>query len=141
MEEEQETDKTVPAVRSGPKPKSLVKSEFEGIPVGRNNKVIDPVMVEKLAGLGCKDIEIAKFFGIAENTLRYNFRDQLEYGRENLKVTLRTAMIKTALNGNAAVQIFLAKNLLGMSDNPKTSKDPQSLEDHSKENKDEGTDS
>jgi hypothetical protein len=110
-------DESTPT-RTGPKPKTLVKSEYHGIPVGRDNKVIDPVMVEKLAGLGCKDKEIANFFGIAENTLRYNFSENLVYGRENLKVTLRTAMIKTALSGNAAVQIFLAKNLLGMKDAP-----------------------
>jgi len=48
-------------------------------------------------------------------------------GRQDMKTTLRTAMIKNALNGNAALQIFLAKNFLGMSDNPNMGEDNKPL--------------
>ena len=106
-------------LKPGPKAKQLVESTYMGIPVGRDKKVIDPEEVEKLAALGCRDKEIANFFGIKEDTLRYNFDDQLTVGRENLKITLRRAMLDNACRGmNAAVQIFLAKNILGMSDQP-----------------------
>jgi hypothetical protein len=51
----------------------------------------------------------------------------MEKGREDLKHTLRRAMIKNALSGNAALQIFLAKNMLGMSDTPNQSEDKKPL--------------
>lgn len=106
-----------PRGKTGPKPKELVTAEYLGIPVGRDKKVIDPLEVEKLAALGCRDNEIANWFGIKEDTLRYNFTDNLVKGREDLKITLRRAMLDNACrNMSAAVQIFLAKNILGMSD-------------------------
>ena len=98
--------------------KTAIK-EVEGLVVGRDKKIIPPEDVYKLAALGCKDIEIADWFGIDNNTLRYNFSAELIKGREALKQSLRRAMLHNAIsNNNAAVQIFLAKNLLGMSDNP-----------------------
>lgn len=88
-----------------------------GLVVGRNQVVVPPEEVEDLASLGCTDRDIANWFGIDENTLRYSFSDNLIKGRENLKISLRRAMLKNAcVNLNAAVQIFLAKNMLGMSD-------------------------
>jgi hypothetical protein len=93
--------------------------EIEGVVVGRDKKVIPPEDVQKLAALGCKDIEICDWFGIDGNTLRYNFSVELIKGRESLKQSLRRAMLNNAINhNNAALQIFLAKNFLGMSDNP-----------------------
>ena len=116
------------SLKPGPKPKELVESTYLGIPVGRDKKVIDPEEVEKLAALGCRDNEIANFFGIKEDTLRYNFADNLTKGREDLKITLRRAMLNNACkNMNAAVQIFLAKNILGMSDNGMESDDKKPL--------------
>jgi hypothetical protein len=89
-----------------------------GLVVGRNKIVVPPQEVEDLASIGCTDRDIANWFGINEDTLRYNFADNLVKGRENLKISLRRAMLKNAgVNLNAEVQIFLAKNMLGMSDN------------------------
>lgn len=89
-----------------------------GLVVGRNKIVVPPTEVEDLASLGCTDRDIANWFGINEDTLRYSFADNLLKGRENLKISLRRAMLKNAcVNMNAAVQIFLAKNMLAMSDN------------------------
>lgn len=114
--------------KTGPKPKELVEATYKGLPVGRDKKVIDPEDVEKLAALGCRDNEIANWFGINEDTLRYNFKDNLTKGRENLKITLRRAMLNNAcVNNNAAVQIFLAKNILGMSDAPSQTDDKNPL--------------
>jgi hypothetical protein len=90
----------------------------EGKLIGRNNVVIPPEEVEDLAALGCTNVDIANWFGVTEQAIRYNFSENLTKGRETLKISLRRAMLKNAcVNLNAAVQIFLAKNMLGMSDN------------------------
>jgi hypothetical protein len=89
-----------------------------GLIVGRNQVVVPPEEVEDLASLGCTNTDISNWFGIDDSTLTYNFKQELIKGRENLKISLRRAMLKNAcVNLNAAVQIFLAKNMLGMSDN------------------------
>ena len=102
--------------------------EIEGVVVGRDKKVIPPNEVFKLAALGCKDTEICDWFGIDGNTLRYNFSVELIKGRESLKQSLRRAMLHNAIsNNNAALQIFLAKNFLGMSDQGSNSEDKAPL--------------
>jgi hypothetical protein len=89
----------------------------EGKLIGRHNVVVPPEEVEDLAALGCTNVDIANWFGVTEQAIRYNFSDNLTKGRETLKISLRRAMLKNAcVNLNAAVQIFLAKNMLGMSD-------------------------
>lgn len=92
--------------------------EVEGVIVGRDKKVIPPAEVYKLAQIGCKNIEIADWFGIDENTLTYNFSVELLKGRESLKHSLRRAQIKLALSGNATMLIWLGKNILGQSESP-----------------------
>ena len=90
----------------------------EGKLVGRNNVVIPPEEVEDLAAIGCTNTDIANWYGVDDSSISYNFKHELAKGRENLKISLRRAMLKNAcVNLNAAVQIFLAKNMLGMSDN------------------------
>lgn len=90
----------------------------EGKIVGINNVVVSPQEVEDLASIGCSNTDIANWFGVTDTTIAYNFKENLVRGRENLKNSLRRAMLKNAIvNMNAALQIFLAKNILGMSDN------------------------
>jgi hypothetical protein len=115
--------------KTGNKPKQLVAVEVYGYQVGRGRckRVVVPKDVYELAVIGCNDREIARWFDIDENTLRYNFSDIIEKGREDLKHTLRRAMITNALRGNAALQIFLAKNMLGMSDQGMNSSENQPL--------------
>lgn len=113
--------------KPGPKPKELVEGTIMGLPVGRDKTIVPPDQVEELAALGCTDRDIANFYGINEDTLRYNFKDNLIKGRENLKISLRRSMLKTAHGGNAAVLIFLAKNILGMTDTPINSDDKKPL--------------
>ena len=115
--------------KTGNKPKQLVAVEVYGYEVGRGNRkrVVAPQDVYELAAIGCSDSEIARWFDIAENTLKYNFRDILAKGREDVKMTLRRAMLKNALNGNAVMQIWLSKNMLGMSDNPTHADDAKPL--------------
>lgn len=110
-----------PKAKTGNKPKELVWVEVSGYEVGRGKtkKVVFDQDVYKLAALGCTDKEIATWFDIEYSTLRYNFSEIIAKGREELKHSLRRAMLRNAINNNnAALQIFLAKNMLGMSDNP-----------------------
>jgi len=136
QKESQEYSEVLPYVeepinpsKTGNKPKQLVAVEVYGYEVGRGRRkrVVVPKDVYELAVIGCNDREIARWFDLDENTLRYNFSDIMEKGREDLKHTLRRAMIKNALSGNAALQIFLAKNMLGMSDTPTNSDDKKPL--------------
>ena len=113
--------------KTGPKPKELVEGTIIGLPVGRDKTVVPPEQVQDLAELGCTDRDIANFFGIKEDTLRYNFADYLIKGREELKISLRRSMLRTAHSGNAAVLIFLAKNILGMQDTPVNTDDKKPL--------------
>lgn len=121
-EEEQVTqdNQTTPEKgKTGPKPKELVTAEYQGLAVGRDKKVIDPTDVYKLAAIGCKITEIANWFGADESTISRNFAAELTKGKEDAKISLRRAMLHNAVNNNnAALQIFLAKNWLGMSDAP-----------------------
>jgi hypothetical protein len=68
--------------------------------------------------MGCKDSEIAEWFGVDENTLRYNFSVELLKGKLQLSQSLRQAQIRLAMSGNATMLIWLGKNILGQSDNP-----------------------
>ena len=92
--------------------------EVEGVVVGRDKKVIPPKDVERLAQMGCKDSEIADWFGVDENTLRYNFSVELLKGKLALNQSLRQAQIRLALSGNATMLIWLGKNILGQSESP-----------------------
>lgn len=121
-------DSLEPRQKTGPKPKRLVEGTVLGLSIGRDNTVVPPDQVYELAALGCTDREIAGFFGVKEDTLRYNFADDLLKGREYVKIRLRRAMFKNACDHmNAAVQIFLAKNMLGMVSEKSQSDDAEPL--------------
>lgn len=99
----------------------------EGVVVGRDKTVIPPEEVFKLASIGCKDIEIADWFGVDNNTLRYNFSAELTKGREHLKQSLRRAQLEVALKGNAVMLIWLGKQYLGQTDSPMDANSAQIL--------------
>ena len=102
--------------RKDPKIGSMSK---EGYIIGRgeNKKVIPPDEVEKLAKLWCSYQEIADWFQIPVETLKYNFRDLIAKGRAETKQALRRAQLKVAIGGNTSMLIWLGKNILGQSDN------------------------
>lgn len=107
--------------RTGPKPKKLTEKVVLGLPVGRgdNQAIVPPDEVYKLAAIGCTNAEIAAFFEVNQDTLQRNFKSELTKGKQWSKIRLRKAMFNNACeNMHASVQIFLAKNLLGMSDTP-----------------------
>jgi hypothetical protein len=101
----------------GPKPKQLVTGEIEGIKCGWDGIVIPPDQVYDLAVLGLNNKEIGRFYNVSDATIARNFAAELQKGREMTKIKLRRAMMKNACDHmNAAVQIFLAKAILGMSE-------------------------
>jgi len=95
--------------------------------VGRNNIPVPPDEVELMASIGCTDREIAEYFGINDDTMRYNFKDFLINGRQNLKNSLRRAQLRVALEGNPTMLIWLGRNLLGQAENPVNTDDNKPL--------------
>ena len=95
-------------------------SVVEGIVVGRgdNKCVINPDEIYELATLYCTFQEIADWFDLSVETLKYNFRDLIEKGYMATKQKLRRKQIQIACDGNVTMLIFLGKNLLGQSDSP-----------------------
>lgn len=103
--------------KPGPKPKQIVSGEIEGIKCGWDAVIIPPEQVYDLAVLGLTNREIGNFYNVNENTIARNFVAELQKGREMTKIRLRRAMFKNATEHmNAAVQIFLAKAMLGMNE-------------------------
>jgi len=101
----------------------------QGLVVGRGTtkRVVPPDEVYRFAEIGMTDREIAEWFMIKEDTLRYNFAEYLTKGRAGMKRRLRAVQLSTALAGNATLLIWLGKNLLGQSDSPGNSDDQQAL--------------
>lgn len=109
------------------RPNEEITIQTQGKLVGRDKKPVPAADVFKLAAIGCKDHEIAEWFGVDQNTLRYNFSVELIKGRETLKHSLRKKQIEVAMSGNAVMLIWLGKNLLGQSDSPLNSEEAQTL--------------
>jgi hypothetical protein len=119
-----------PVIRNKPGPKGVPKYADivkTGIVVGRNKVVVPPDEVEHLASLGCTDREIAEYFGVKEDTLRYNFADFLIKGRHNLKTTLRQAQLRVALEGNPTMLIWLGRNMLSQNEQGQANDDNRPL--------------
>lgn len=101
----------------------------QGLVVGRgaNKKVVPPDEVYKLAAFGCSIEEMADWFGVNRETLKYNFMEYIDKGRADVKQRIRNAQIKVALAGNPTMLIWLGKNMLGQSDNASNSKENEPL--------------
>lgn len=94
----------------------------------RKKTVIDYILVEKLASLGCPDFEVAYAIGCAPETFaRIKKRDQklrecLERGANAIKVSIRRAQLRLAVPkdpnepGNPTMLIWLGKQYLHQSD-------------------------
>lgn len=89
---------------------------------GRPPKDINMELVENLAALQCTDEEIAATMRIGINTITRRkqndpeFAAALEAGKARGRASLRRLQWKLAQQGNAALAIFLGKNLLGQRD-------------------------
>ena len=110
-------EKRKPGPVKGEKASTLVEGTVLGIKCGWDNTVIPPDQIYELAVLGLTNKEMANFYGVSDATIARNFAAELQKGREMTKIRLRRAMMKNATDHmNAAVQIFLAKAVLGMSE-------------------------
>jgi len=88
---------------------------------------IDPEQVEKLASFGCSNTEIASFFGCSKDLISKSYSTDVSKGQDKGKIRLRQMLWKSAEKGNVAMQIWLSKQYLGMSDKQeiKTSELPE----------------
>ena len=90
-----------------------------GGPNGRSRTIQVPrSQVFKLAGSGAFDKDIADFFGISFNTLHKHFEFELNAGRIDVKMKLRSIMFQRCLGEKCDPKLlmFVAKNYLGLSD-------------------------
>ena len=88
----------------------------EGKIIGRNNIIIPPQEVEDLASIGCTNVDIANWFGVTEQAIRYNFSDNLIKGRESLKISLRRAMLKNACCSSTSLAAISNSSLVVSND-------------------------
>ena len=77
---------------------------------------IDPKQVEKLAGYGMSNVEIADTHGCSKQLISDSYRTNITKGRANLKKRLRKAQLEAALSGNSTMLIWLGKQMLGQVD-------------------------
>ena len=77
---------------------------------------LDTDQVEKLAGFGCTNTEIASFFGCDESLIRKSYSEFLTKGREKGKIRLRQLQWRQAERGNTSMLIWLGKQVLGQTD-------------------------
>lgn len=80
--------------------------------------------IEKMASWGYTQEEVAVAIGVTVPTLvtpwnKALFMDAMTKGKSKQRSDLKRVLHRTAMQGNTQALIFLAKNILGMSDNPK----------------------
>jgi hypothetical protein len=89
---------------------------------GRKATPIDLGELEKLCSMHCSDDEIAAWFGVSVRTIQ-NRRTQARFARVMHRgeargcINVRRAQIRLLEGGNAAMAVWLGKNLLGQRDN------------------------
>lgn len=83
---------------------------------GPKFKPVDSDQIFQLASILCTDNEIAAVCGVHVDTIRVEFKDQLERGRLIGKTSLRRAQWKRALEGSDTMLVWLGKQLLGQHD-------------------------
>lgn len=104
--------------------------------MSRKRTVIDKEIFEKLCQMQCTESEMCGFFGCSDETLNtwckrtYNktFEQTFAEKREGGKVSLRRTQWQLA-ETNAAMAIFLGKNYLGQSDDPRKYAKEETTED------------
>lgn len=84
-------------------------------------RIIEAKEMESLASLQCTQQEIAAFFRVSHQAVekalkKPDLREAYERGLHSGRISLRRAQFKLALDGNATMQIWLGKQLLGQRD-------------------------
>lgn len=93
--------------------------------MGRPKIEIDGEQVFKLAQLGCRNTEIADYFGCSEQTIESRFQPELDKGRAELRMSLRRWQLEAAKKGNVAMMIWLGKQILNQKDKHEMSSDEE----------------
>jgi len=84
---------------------------------GRPKIIVDEEILKNLASIGCPTYEIASVMGVSARTLKRNYAEIIDQYKEKGKASLRKKMWDKAVKkDNTNMQIFLSKNMLGMSD-------------------------
>lgn len=89
---------------------------------GRPLAEINLRTLEAAAAIGCTDAEMAAVCGVAESTLKDrrakdpDIQAAVDRGRATGRATLRRAQWHGAMSGNATMQIWLGKQMLGQKD-------------------------
>ena len=81
--------------------------------MGRPKIEVDEELLASLAGIGCTTLEMASILGCSKDTLERRFAALIEKGRSEMKRSLRRTQLRLAEQGNAAMAIWLGKQLLG----------------------------
>ena len=85
--------------------------------VWRPRAKVDLEILKNLASIGCPNYEIASVMNVSARTLKRNFAEIIDQYKQKGKASLRKKMYDKAVKkDNTMMQIFLSKNLLGMSD-------------------------
>ena len=104
--------------------------------MGRRKTIIDQSVFEKLCKMQCTEMEICSWFECSDETLnswckrtyKKTFEQVFAEKREGGKVSLRRTQWQLA-ETNAAMAIFLGKNYLGQSDDPRRYAREETTED------------
>jgi len=83
---------------------------------GRPRKVLDAAEVEKLIALGHSVGGAGAILHCAANTLRHNFLPSIKQGRKIRKSNLQARQFSAAMDGNAALLIWLGRQWLRQKD-------------------------
>lgn len=104
--------------------------------MGRKKIPIDQVQFEQLCRMQCTEVEICAWFGCSDETLntwckktyKKTFRQTFAEKREGGKISLRRSQWRLA-ETNPSMAIFLGKNYLGQSDDPRKYAKEETTED------------
>ena len=98
------------------------KNYHSGKPAGAPRKEIDLIAVERAAGIGCQNDEIAAILGISKQTLYTHIghtpavQEAIDRGRAKGRGTLRRLQWQRAQGGSDTMCIWLGKQMLGQRD-------------------------
>lgn len=112
-----EDEEAVTTTDTGETPANVAVEGTEVKKARKPRREIDRETVIKLARLHCNTSEIARWFGVDQNTINNRFKEDIDLARTETKAKLRRKMMEEAMNGNTTMLIWLSKNMLGFSDN------------------------
>jgi len=78
---------------------------------------IDRETVIKLARLHCSGADMARWFGVHEDSIFNRFKEDIETAKAETRARLRKKMLEKAFNGDTTMLIWCSKNWLGFGDN------------------------